>query len=511
MSQTITVPPEAAGKKLSQWLIDQGIALPAACGGRGVCGKCRVKVLQGQFLLPTGEILLPDENGNILSCRAFCTGEAAVIELESSCGGGLVDFVPSKNETVKSSGWAIALDIGTTTVCAALIDRSEGKVIETFSCLNPQQVYGADVITRIAACGEGKLKDLHQLIIKSTNEAIDKFARRYPGYKPDHLFVAGNTTMLHLFCGISPESMGVYPFTPQFTRRVEYSGQALGLKIQSVTVLPSASAFIGSDVVCGMLISNMTAQEGASLLMDIGTNGEMVLCSQGTNKILTTASTAAGPALEGANISCGVGGISGAVSSVTLGEDGRLFFKTIDDAEPIGICGSGLIDLIGAMLALEVLDETGALEEDVFGFTGTHLNREGKIIHTFDAPVFILTQKDIREFQLAKSAIRAGIEALVYENGLDFSGLDKVYIAGGLGYYINIESAVNVGMLPAQFKEKTVLLGNSSLGGAVSAATSKTSMDRLDFLAESCILFELNRSAKFNEAFIEDMFFPERE
>lgn len=537
---TILVPPSASGTCLTAFLSHQGIAISAPCGGRGVCGKCRVQVLSGQFLSHiTGKVLTPDAEGYILACQAICPPEGAEIAVPDATGDGLTVSMVTTAQAVKPSSAAggasgkvpdsyggaisdgVALDIGTTTLAAARVDRVTGRVLETVSCLNPQQSFGADVISRIGACKEGQLAAMQACLLNAVRGLI---RRLFPGVDaadtaadtlPD-LSVAGNATMLHLFCGVSPEGMGTYPFTPAFTEARMLSGAELGLPVRTVTVLPSVSAFVGGDITAGMLVCGLGQSPVPSLLLDIGTNGEMVLDTGKAdgNRLIAT-STAAGPALEGANISFGMGGVAGAISRVTPGAlPGTLIYQTVGDAPACGICGCGLIDLCARLLDLEVIDETGYLDDDPYILSGAHRTSAG-LTSEGVTPVR-LTQKDIREVQLAKSALRAGLEALLDAAGLDVPTFTaaggKVYIAGGLGYYLDPVSAVRIGLLPPAFLASpgtVTAVGNTALAGAVRVLADDSALARMSGLAERCKSMELNHSSVFNDGFIEHMMFPE--
>ncbi|MDD6203724.1 MAG: ASKHA domain-containing protein [Firmicutes bacterium] len=537
---SILIPPSASGKRLTEFLSLRGIAVSAPCGGRGVCKKCRVQVVSGRFLSRiTGKELLPDADGCILACQAICPSEGAEIVVPDTAGDGLtVNMVkteentgqvflaeaagasaPDSNRRLPHDG--IALDIGTTTLAAARVDRVTGKTVATVSCLNPQQSFGADVISRIGACSQGSLAAMQACLLTSVREMI---GRLFPGVDfsgvlldalPD-LSVAGNATMLHIFCGVSPEGMGTYPFTPDFTETRILSGAELDLPVRQVTVLPSVSAFVGGDITAGMLVCGLGQSPVPCLLLDIGTNGEMVLDTgkNGGNRLIA-ASTAAGPALEGANISCGMGGVAGAVSRVTSGVlPDTLVYRTIGDAPAGGICGCGLIDLCACLLELEVMDETGCLDDDPYILSGAHSTPAG-LAPAGKTPVK-LTQKDIREVQLAKSALRAGMEALLDAAGLDacrFTAAGgKVFIAGGLGYYLDTLSAVRIGLLPPAFlitPGTVTAVGNTALSGAIRVLTDASALAKLSRLAGRCECIELNRSKVFNDGFIENMIFPE--
>lgn len=510
----IQIPPEAAGKRLSDFLNEQGYAFSAPCGGRGVCKKCRVRVIAGTFLSVKAPELAAetDTEGYLLACQALCPLQGAEIALPDHSGDGLTAYSAelSPNSQKNSGILGVALDIGTTTLAAALVDCESSQILATASCLNPQQSFGADVISRISACKNGHLQELQNTILHAAANLIAQLREQSgKSARLSALAVSGNTTMLHLFCGISPEGMGAYPFIPAFTEMKELSGASLGLDVEKVIVLPSASAFIGSDIVSGILVSRLTELEKPSVLMDIGTNGEMVLCTGARDDHrLITASTAAGPALEGASISCGMGGIAGAVSKVLpYKADCPLTFRTIGDAPAQGICGCGLIDLTAYLLDAELLDETGYLEEDPFYLSGAQ-QIDAQTLPVHQTPVS-LTQKDIREFQLAKSAIRAGFEALIDRAGLTAADIGDILIAGGIGYYWDAENAAKTGILPREALPAVKAIGNSSLAGAVQCLTDPSGVQKMTELARACESFELNTSSVFNEAFIEHMMFPE--
>jgi len=509
----LNIPPEAAGKRLSDYLNLQGHAFSAPCGGRGVCKKCRIKVVSGAFGMvgDPEQKLLPDAQGYILSCQAVCPKEGAVVVLPDYAGDGLTAYeTGSAEKAVSGSGiYGVALDIGTTTLAAALVDCESGQVLASASRLNPQQSFGADVISRISACKDGHLEEQQRVILQAAARMIGEL-REKAGVTAtlQTMTVSGNTTMLHLFCGVSPESMGAYPFTPAFIETKRLSGEALGLEVRDVIVLPSASAFIGSDVIGGILVSGLTALAEPSVLIDLGTNGEMALCTgtaQG-GKLITT-STAAGPALEGATISCGMGGVAGAVSQVKQVAAELLQYRTIGDAPAVGVCGCGLIDLMAYLLESEQMDDTGYLEEEPFVLTGMHKTEAG--LSAVKETAVSLTQKDVREFQLAKSAIRAGFEALVDKAGLTPEDIGQIFIAGGLGYYWDTKTAAKVGILAEEVLPAVKAVGNSSLAGAIACLTGGANVERMEQIARSCEAFELNKSPVFNDGFIEYMLFPE--
>jgi len=248
------------------------------------------------------------------------------------------------------------------------------------------------------------------------------------------------------------------------------------------------------------MMGKMMDSDDPCVIIDIGTNGEMVLFTgKKHGGELIAVSTAAGPAMEGAGISCGVGGITGAICAVKY-ENSALNIKTIGDAAPVGVCGSGLIDLIAALLARGDIDETGFMEDE-----------EAVVARTGDDGELTLTQADVRAFQLAKSALRAGLEALVADNDLETAQVSRLCLAGGLGYYMNIDSAVAVGLLPEELHERVETVGNTALGGAIQCQYDEESVRELSEIAAAIQTRELNQSQTFNDGFIEYMMFPEEE
>lgn len=499
---SVKIPPEAAGCKLIKYLSKQGYSIAADCGGKGTCGKCRVKMLSGSFYKDSEMscLLEPDSDNYVKSCRAWCSEQGAEIlipeadstdQITLSLGDSLE--YSSADESAESVRYGIALDIGTTTLAMASIAIKDDtyEIIQTVSRLNPQRSFGADVMSRITAASEGQLLAMQEVLLSEIRSMIDSLR-----VKADIMTVVANPTMLHIFCGVSPERMGAYPFIPEFTDMKILTGSSLGLPVESVILLPSASAFIGADVIAGCLSVALTDNAQPVVLIDIGTNGEMMLYTGTDNGgKLYAASSAAGPAFEGAGITTGVGGIKGAVCAVELHAD-TLMSHTIGNEEAVGICGSGLIDLIAVLLARGDIDETGYLEESPVVYA-----------HSSDRQLTI-TEQDVRAFQLAKSAIRAGLEALIHEAGLKVDDISKVYIAGGLGFYMNIDSSVQVGLIPASLKDKVAVVGNSALSGAMMFMLRDTIMSReAEKIATRCTTIELNSSEFFTNAFIEYMMF----
>lgn len=479
------------GEPLVDVLRKNGVFFSAPCGGKGTCGKCKVKLLQGAF-----DGVEADENGDVLACRARVQ-ENVTVSLSIGAGTGLNDFLAQQVPGEKD-GLGVALDIGTTTLALCLVDLKTGEILKKTSALNPQAVYGADVLTRIQACNDGKLKQLQTCILDKTRELITALAF---GEEIKELVVSANTTMLHIFLGVSPKTIGVSPFTPVFTKMQSLRGSRLNLPVETVYVLPSVSGYIGSDISAGVLSCGVYGQKGTSLFLDIGTNGEIVLAHNGK---LYSASTSAGPAFEGACIECGTGGVNGAVDKVyTNGVE--LCTHTLGNERAQGVCGSGLVDVVALMLRENLIDETGALNEDSESIFSARL--VGDRFYLSDS-VYV-SQKDIRQVQLAKSAISAGLETLLAEVGITADKVDKTYLAGGMSYYMNVENATKIGLIPAKLHKSVQIVGNTALAGARLCLLQERYKVEIQSIAERMQTVELADSKTFQERYIANMYFQE--
>ncbi len=419
--------------------------------------------------------------------------------------------------------YGAAFDIGTTTIAAYLFDLNTGERKAVHACLNPQRRFGADVISRIHHAGEEQdgLKELNDLIISCINDTLDVLIETAE-IATDMIYgavFAGNTTMMHLLMGLNPTAIAVAPFIPATTAMHRIDPADIGIKINeqgAAVVLPCVSAYVGADTVAAVLSCGMTENEDVALMVDIGTNAEIVL---GNKDSLTACSVAAGPAFEGARIRCGVGGITGAVDTVDF--SGGISYTTIDQAPAIGICGSGLVDAAAGMLDSGILDPTGRLNEPDELPEETAKQYDGRLITIDDERAFLiagedeaekavyLTQRDIRELQNAKAAIAGGIVTLLKETGLSLEDVKTVYLAGGFGNYINAEHAARIGLLPEALKEKTRSAGNAAGSGASAALLSKAALKAFNQMTSEIDYIELSSHPGFTEAYVDAMMFPE--
>lgn len=436
------------------------------CGGKGTCGKCAVKRSDGAMLL---------------SCRTVLHGDLTV-KLQAERNAHIETNTVSASPMQKIGA---AADIGTTTVALKLFSPN-GACIGEAACLNPQRAFASDVIGRIDASLHGKGELLQKQISDCIGTLLQDACKQanIPKDGVQNLVLTGNTAMLYLLTGRSPASIARAPFASS-----TLFGETVSLFGCDAYLPPCMNAFVGADITCAVLACGMTDKDAVSLLCDIGTNGELALWKNG---VLYVTSAAAGPAFEGAEISSGCGGVSGAVDRVYTA-NGRVFARTIDEKAAIGICGSGLIDAVAAFLETQQIDETGALEDETLTLTA-------------NGGTVTLTQGDVRAVQLAKAAVAAGIEILLSRSGTRAEEVETLYLAGGFGNRLSVESAVKIGLLPRAFLYKAVPIGNAALSGAVMLLSGEN-IRKAERIASLSRHVELGGSADFNEMFVEKMMF----
>jgi len=405
-----------------------------------------------------------------------------------------IELAPGSSVVLSENPVGIAVDIGTTTIVYYFMDLKTGGITDIRSNANPQIQYGSDVISRINY-GSGKengTKELQQHLVDDLNRVIDRFCKKHNYNNSDIVRVAvvGNTVMLHMFSGICALPIAHAPFTPVFTETKKLLPADAGLDINEkaeVILAPSLSGYVGGDIIAGLCSINDDFFKKQFLFVDIGTNGEIVLVTK--DRILACA-TAAGPAFEGANISCGMSAVIGAISSFRNGKP-----KIIGDTDAAGVCGSGLIDIVAWMLDNEVLGMDGNISED-FVIPGLEQDNELKI-----------TQQDIREVQLAKSAIAAGINRLLSIAGITTEKLDNILLAGGFGNYIDIQNAVRIGLLPDVPREKYIQMGNTAGTGAVLTLKSDNFIPVMEKMRDKIEYIELSTDPDFSMEYAMNMFF----
>ena len=442
---------------LSDAMENAGIHHDKPCGGKGTCKKCMVTA-----------------NGKkVLACMTYADTDTIIDytndwdDIQSIVFSKEVEF---QRKPVINSGYGLAVDVGTTTIAGYIYKFPEGICVKSMGLPNLQKAHGADVISRIEFAKSGGSETLRQELFHQINVLSQ-------GYDIDKYVICGNTTMLHFITGLDSSGIAVAPFTP-----LSLFGEWYG----NIYYPRCISSYVGADITTAIIASGMM-NDKASFLVDIGTNGEMALFNNGK---LLCCSTAAGPAFEGANISSGMLSVGGAINKVYI-EDGKICFTTVDNKDPIGICGTGLIDAVCCMLKLGIIDDTGYLEKE---------------FEIGDSKVYV-TPADIRQLQLAKAAIRAGIDTLLNEGMLSCKDLDKFYIAGGFGSFINKESAAAIGLIPKEVLDKVTVIGNGAGAGACMLLLNSDLIIESEKIASNAETIELSGDEFFMNAYMENMMF----
>lgn len=489
------------GESILQVLVRNHLSLEAFCGGKGTCGKCKIQLIEGD--LPVSEsderILTKNQidNGMRLACRAYPDKDLVISVKEENDFEVLTGSRKTEEVSESLVGkeiYGIAIDIGTTTIAMELVEVHSGRIVKSIGELNRQRNYGADVVSRIAASKEGHKDTLTTLIRKQINSLI----RKMEVSELSKIVIAANTTMCHILLGYSCNSLGSYPYQPVNLKTVyEDSKKLFGEDVPAceVIILPGISTYVGADIVSGIVECGLTQTEDIAALVDLGTNGEMAVGNR--NGILVT-SAAAGPAFEGGNISCGTGSIPGAVSSVEI-QYRMAKVKTIQDRDPVGICGSGVLELTAELLKARLIDETGAMSEEYMeeGYP-VSLSRYGEVV---------FSQKDVREVQMAKSAVYSALVLLVKRFGILLEQVDSIYLAGGFGFHLNVEKAIARGLLPKEWSGKIKLAGNTSLAGARGALLDKDFVRRAEEAVAVSKELSLAMDEEFQDLYTKNMYF----
>ena len=481
------------GSKLLPLLIQQGIYADAPCGGNGTCGRCLVRVSGEVSPMTERERHLLGSREGRLACICEAMGDCTVeVDPKAEKMAVQVDSYTCKEfELTPRKGVGAAIDIGTTTVAVYIYDLSSGELTDVFSEVNRQRIFGADVVSRI----EYSVKNGHTAL---SNTVISQINSMLGGRRPDRVTVAGNTVMEHLLAGLDPSGMARVPFTTRSLFGGSFTPSEGLLEAGEVYLLPAVSAFVGGDMTGAVVAAGLDEDGPARMLVDIGTNGEIALRSEGR---LLCCATAAGPAFEGCGISCGMGGLPGAVRGIRLGKKG-LELSVIGNTRPVGICGSGLIDALAVMLELGAMDETGRLDEDCEGV----FEENGELCFRISEDI-TLTQGDIRAVQTAKAAICGGMLTLIKRAGLEPCDISTLYIAGGFGSGIDPENAGKIGLYPSELSKKTVVLGNAAGRGAAAALLNDGARERCEAVAATAEYIELSSDPDFGDYFIDAMLF----
>ena len=537
-------------KTILELLREQGEYLDAPCSGKGSCGKCCIIIEETRKTDPPKqrekEVFTEWEleEGWRLSCMTVPTDDLYVCipeirenqiqvqmefvrntKMESdvqattvNCENKIEDCaqmgadgeIKPENMDTEKSVYGIAIDIGTTTLAAELISITDGTCLKTASSVNHQRAYGADVISRIRAASSGDAEKLRESILKDVRDLAETLlaGQDQNVLNVSKIVIAGNTTMIHLLLGYSCVGLGTAPFTPvnlapedmtwgELTGDCEKTRESGDTGINQTTkvqIMPGISAFVGGDITAGMMGCGMRPDK-CEMLIDIGTNGEMVLA---TGDHFLVSSVAAGPAFEGGNISCGMPGVPGAVCRAVLFGKNNMVTRTIGNKPAIGLCGTGIIDVMYELVRHHIVDTQGILGEPWFekGFPVV----PGKIY---------FTQEDIRQVQMAKAAICAGVEVLLQKSNISYEQIKKVYVAGGFGMGLDMEKALGIGLLPIGLRGKLMPVGNSALEGAARCLTHSKESSDMQPQEIAAISHEINLAdtPEFQELYLKHMQF----
>lgn len=477
---------------------EDGFRMP--CAGNGKCGKCRIYA-KGQLSPPSEKekALLTErelQSGIRLACQTRMYGPCQIEREEHGKIQVLLSETGGAQNRKAREGAPLfcrlgaAVDIGTTTIAAALYD--ENGLAARAGCENPQTAFGADVISRIEKGMAGKTEELSRIVQNGIARLLEQLCKSVKSRadRIDRIVITGNTAMLYLLTGRNPECLAHAPFQADWLAGMWTKMPALGCRNAGVYLAPCVSAFVGGDTVTAMLHTDLRKGKGVRMLVDIGTNGEIVLWKDGK---LLCCSTAAGPAFEGVGLSMGMQGEEGAISHVAL-EHNCLKAEVIGNGMPKGICGSGVIDAVSLLLQIGQLDETGYLEGG----------------EAYIAGAVKLTQQDIRQVQLAKGAICAGMKTLLRRAQMAAEELDELQIAGGFGSFLNLQSAQRIGLIPAIRPERIRVCGNAALEGAVDLLRKGEGISQALALARQAQTIELSTDPFFRECYIEEMLFPDQ-
>lgn len=590
-----------AGESLYKALKRNGVYLVASCGGKGACGKCRVRVIEGKTRSESAGKLTRQEVGEnlTLACKTHPEGDVVIeipeesrlvigdkiagtktmhllehiLQADSRLSplvrsvvlqiappsiednisdlerirkallgmelDGVVfshDFVANLAGTARSAEWAVSLsysenlravtlfpaaerktfgcavDIGTTTVVVYLIDLADGRLVDAGMTYNSQMRFGDDVITRIVYATEGEgLQDLRNSVVNDINDLIQTISDKegIPRDDIEAAVISGNTTMAHLFWGLDPASIREEPYVPTVNVFPEWDARTARLKVNPrapLYTVPCVASYVGGDIVAGVMASGMHRNPEVALFMDIGTNGEIAI---GNNEWLITAACSAGPCFEGSGIRHGMRATEGAIEAVSILPDGTAELSVIGNVKPRGVCGSGMIDAICELFLAGLVDQRGRFARD----RKTDRIRAGEegpefVLSLGEMRDIVLTEVDIENILRAKAAIYAGVSVLLKEVGLTLDIVERIYIAGGFGNYLDIGKAVLIGMLPDFRREKFVFLGNTSIAGAYLCLLSGGMRREAEEIAQRMTYVELSASRNFMDEYMSALFLP---
>jgi uncharacterized 2Fe-2S/4Fe-4S cluster protein (DUF4445 family) len=520
----------AGADMLSKVLAGHGFPLNTRCGQRGLCHGCEVVLQQGTLMLGSSQVAAP---ATVRACRAVLHGPVTItiparsrIEHKPQVGETFEIAVPCAHDPLfhvnGARDTAFAVDIGTTTVVVLLVDLTSGEVLARAGGFNEQIRFGDNVLTRIdAARTPEAIAAMQQAVVCETLAPLLLQACERAGRDPSRIAggtLAGNTTMLHLLAGEDPTSLGIAPFTARFLSGKSMTAADIHLVADGlapdtpVQLLPSIAGYIGADITAGVYATGMVFDAKPSLLVDIGTNGEIVLQHGGC---LSACATAAGPAFEGCGLSCGTRAREGAVSDLAITRDPfEIRVQTIGGIAPTratGICGSAYIDFLASARGGGLLGHAGRFDAAAWAALPERfrLTDEGERAISLAGPGSpCISEVDVAVLLQAKAAIGAGIETLLETAGIRAEEISRVYLAGGFGMHLNVANAIAIGLLPGFKPEQVRVVGNTSLAGALLALIDRTTLAEMEALREQVQVIELNLADGFEDRYVEHLMLP---
>ena len=528
--RTVAVPGAAAALPLTEVLARRGFPLNARCGGRGLCGGCEVELRTGSLSRVADGARVDAGAARLKACQMRLHGEGVGLEVPA---GSLLRHQPAvvsefrlnipwaRDPLAPGARYGAAVDVGTTTVALLLCDLATGTVAGEASAFNAQIRFGEDVVTRIQRCASESdaLRQLQRAVAEETIMPLLCEACRQSGVAPGDvgaMVVAGNTTMLHLLAGVDPTFMGIFPFRPAFLGHRVFAPGDLGLVFGGpsarVHLLPGAAAYVGADLAAGMIATGMIYEDGPVLLIDVGTNGEII--AKAGNRLVGCA-TAAGPAFEGAGLTSGMRAVTGAIEHMRLRTEpfGAELGLIGAASRPLGICGSAYVDFLLEARRSGILQANGRFEGAFSSRAGdaVQIDAQGRklLLHAHGAsgPIWI-SELDIARLLQAKAAIAAGSLTLLELLGIAPSDVKGVYLAGGFGFHLSLEHAIGCGLLPGFVADQIHVVGNTSLGGAFLALNDQRLVGEMVGACAAMEVIELNLQAGFENAFIDQLALP---
>ncbi len=428
----------------------------------------------------------------------------------------LAELLSVEPGDTSGANFAFAFDIGTTTIAGQLIDLKRDQIVGSRIVFNKQAVYGADVITRIVCASESDgMERLNSAVIGNINEIIEDLSASHKVSLSDvfAIVLAGNMTMMHLLLKIDPSGMRKAPYMPETSAFPAASAANLEIEINPcgvVVSIPGVSTYIGGDIVSGILACGLSDSEELTLLVDIGTNGEIVL---GNREWMIGSAASAGPAFEGSGLSCGMKAASGAIQKVSIDANNDVRYETISGASPKGICGSGYIDLLCQLLRRGIIDKDGRINRNTISRRVRMAGNNYEFVVAFSSETdigrdIVIQDDDIDNLKRSKGAIYSAIVGILKKVGKDISEVKKIYIAGGFGNYLNIENSIFIGLLPDIDRSIYEFIGNSSLAGARMSLVSREAFDKIESIYKNITYLDLGSEPDYMDEYVAALFFP---